>query len=208
MKPTFIIPYRNRKEHLQRLAPHLLPIGEVVVIEQADNRPFNRGKLLNIGFAIARETMDYCIFHDVDMIPIDPACYRYNPDAVTHLAGCCTQFGMKMPYPEYLGGVTMFNPIHFEDINGFSNDFWGWGGEDDDLRNRVLEKGIQISNYPGKFKSLYHRHNYEQKTHEANLTLLGQGPDFESGLSTLTYESITQFNFQFSPDIQAYSVIL
>jgi len=73
MRPTFIIPYRNRKEHLQRLAPHLLPIGEVVVIEQADNRPFNRGKLLNIGFAIARETMDYCIFHDVDMIPIDPA---------------------------------------------------------------------------------------------------------------------------------------
>jgi beta-1,4-galactosyltransferase 1 len=34
------------------------------------------------------------------------------------------------------GGATSFRPEVFEWINGYSNEFYGWGGEDDDILNR------------------------------------------------------------------------
>lgn len=47
----------------------------------------------------------------------------------------------------------------YEDVNGFHNDFWGWGGEDDDLSNRLSSKGYQIVHdltSSGRFHSLEH----------------------------------------------------
>lgn len=42
----------------------------IFIIEQsADGRKFNRGKLLNAGFDIARNDYDVFIFHDVDLLP-------------------------------------------------------------------------------------------------------------------------------------------
>ena len=41
-------------------------------IEQADDKPFNRGKLLNVGYTLACDNgCDYFVFHDVDMLPED-----------------------------------------------------------------------------------------------------------------------------------------
>ena len=39
----------------------------------------------------------------------------------------------RLPYATIFGGAEAFRKEHFEEINGFSNRFWGWGGEDDDL---------------------------------------------------------------------------
>lgn len=207
MKPTFIIPYRNRSEHLRRIADHLLKVGQVVVIEQSDNKPFNRGKLLNIGFQVADLADSYPVFHDVDMVPHDPTCYlNLDLSKVCHLAGKASQFKYQMPYAEYLGGITAFSRENFEQINGFSNDFWGWGGEDDDLRNRVLAAGLEIRNYQAKFLSLRHQHNYEAATHQANVERLKAGIDQKSGLSNLKYESIAEISFPFKAEIQAFSV--
>ena len=33
-------------------------------------------------------------------------------------------------------------------VNGFSNRFWGWGGEDDDMANRIFANDLYISRYP------------------------------------------------------------
>lgn len=32
-----------------------------------------------------------------------------------------------------VGGVLAIRMNHFYAVNGFSNEFWGWGGEDDDM---------------------------------------------------------------------------
>jgi hypothetical protein len=44
------------------------------------------------------------------------------------------------------------NIVHFfclvRLVNGFSNLFWGWGGEDDDMANRLRIKKLFISRYP------------------------------------------------------------
>ena len=45
-------------------------------------------------------------------------------------------FISSLPYKGLFGGAGSFTRAHFELINGFSNVFWGWGGEDDDLFQR------------------------------------------------------------------------
>jgi len=49
---------------------------------------------------------------------------------------------------------------HFQLVNGFSNVFWGWGGEDDDMANRIKAHGLHISRYPAnvaRYKMLTHK---------------------------------------------------
>ena len=36
----------------------------------------------------------------------------------------------------------------FQTVNGFSNKYWGWGGEDDDMSNRIKYHGFYISRFP------------------------------------------------------------
>lgn len=45
----------------------------------------------------------------------------------------------RLPYPTLFGGVTAIKREHFELVNGHSNKFFGWGGEDDDMFRRLLE---------------------------------------------------------------------
>jgi hypothetical protein len=78
---NIVVPYRNRESHLTRLLPHLalffardkadcaIPY-RVMVVEQDNGLPFNRGALKNIGFLLGRDESDYTCFHDVDLLPI------------------------------------------------------------------------------------------------------------------------------------------
>jgi hypothetical protein len=91
--------------------------------------------LLNIGFKAAKNMgCDYVVFHDVDMLPIDID-YSYS-DTPIHLATD------NIPFESYFGGITLFPTELFEKINGFSNLYWGWGFEDDDLRYRCVRYGV------------------------------------------------------------------
>lgn len=49
---------------------------------------------------------------------------------------------------------------HFVKVNGFSNLFWGWGGEDDDMSSRIKYNKLIISRYPAsiaRYKMLKHK---------------------------------------------------
>lgn len=39
-------------------------------------------------------------------------------------------------------------PKLFLQCNGYSNDFWGWGGEDDDMFKRVIAQQLRIVRFP------------------------------------------------------------
>jgi hypothetical protein len=47
-------------------------------------------------------------------------------------------------FEEYFGGVTMFPVEDFKKINGYSNKYWAWGYEDDDLLLRCKENEIEL----------------------------------------------------------------
>lgn len=155
-KLSIIIPYRNRAQHLAKFLKHyrpLFPKVEFLVIEQSIKGQFNRGLVKNIG--ALQSQANYFIFHDVDMLVQGPANYSC-PSNPTLLATNASQFGWKMPFPEYFGGVVAFSREHFEVINGYSNRFEGWGGEDNELYYRVLACGLQVEHRPHRYLSLPH----------------------------------------------------
>ena len=137
-----IVPYRNRYEHLNEFNPTIVSYLEsnnidfkIIIVEQDNAKLFNRGMLLNIGFKEAKNMgCDYVVFHDVDMLPVDVD-YSYS-DTPIHLATD------NIPFESYFGGITLFPSELFEKINGFSNLYWGWGFEDDDLRYRCIKNNI------------------------------------------------------------------
>ena len=116
---------------------------EIFIIEQSDDKPFNRGKLLNAGYKYALDKgCDYFVFHDVDMLP-DDVDYSYSNKPL-HLATHLQENDYETTFFDYFGGVTMFTKEDFKTINGFSNDYWGWGFEDDDLLIRCIESNLDI----------------------------------------------------------------
>ncbi|XP_046904355.1 beta-1,4-galactosyltransferase 1 [Hypomesus transpacificus] len=157
-KVAIIIPFRNREEHLKFWLYYLHPILQrqqldygVYVINQDDNEVFNRAKLLNVGYAEALKEYDYgCfIFSDVDLIPMDDRNTYKCFSQPRHLSVSMDKFGFRLPYNQYFGGVSSMSKEQYLKINGFPNNYWGWGGEDDDIYNRLNIKGMSISRPSG-----------------------------------------------------------
>ena len=42
----------------------------------------------------------------------------------------------RLPYIKIFGGVAAMTKEQFYAVNGYSNRYFGWGGEDDDMFNR------------------------------------------------------------------------
>lgn len=187
--PGIIIPYRDRKEHLASSAPILKQFGPVYVIEQIGKHPFNRGKLINVGFLEFRDNFYYFAAHDVDMIPQALGYYEYS-SIPCHIATQTEQFGYKMPYERYFGGVTLFPNDKFEQVNGFSNEFWGWGGEDDYLRRKIEAMSIPIKSRQCKFSSLTHSRQIDNTMRLANAKKAAGDIDWEDGLTSCKYEVV------------------
>jgi predicted glycosyltransferase involved in capsule biosynthesis len=206
-KLSIIVPYRDRESHLSQFIPHMENCPflegidyEILIVEQEEGKPFNRGKLLNIG-AIQSHTASYYCFHDVDMLPI-VSDYSYTT-VPTHLAAEAEQFGFKLPYQGYFGGVTLFDKHSFIKVNGYSNDYWGWGAEDDDVMFRCVARGVKVSRKNGRYKSLSHERKIAQDLYSENLKkffgfkndlnseVINQKIDLD-GLTTLEYEVLEE----------------
>jgi len=51
------------------------------------------------------------------------------------IAGC---WQCRLIYPTVFGGVISMPPDMFRKVNGYSLNFFGWGGEDDDMGDRYI----------------------------------------------------------------------
>ena len=162
---AIVVPYRDRADHLRQLIPHLRTFFErdklhrhiaysIHIVEPTDPGPFNRGRVKNAGFALARPQADYVCFHDVDYLPIW-ADYSYTPQPARLLWYGTT---LQENYERLFGGVIAFNCADFERVNGYSNDYWGWGYEDTDLLQRCQRGGLTIERRDGTFVALPHAH--------------------------------------------------
>jgi hypothetical protein len=145
------VPYRNREKHLNMFIPILSKFlnkkginHQFYIAHQTDDKLFNRGAMKNIAAKHAFDDgCDYVAFHDVDMLPENENCdYSYPIDYPTHISTKLSKYKYKLNYEQYFGGVVLFTKEQVEKTNGYSNDYWDWGMEDDDLFYRCIYENL------------------------------------------------------------------
>ena len=176
---AILIPFRNREQHLPVIVYHLHSFLKrhqihyrMFVVEQADKDPFNKGELINAGFKEIQKIFPYTcyIFQDVDLVPeddrIDYACKR----TPMHLAAVIDKFNYILHAGNSFGGVVSFKSNDYIRVNGFSNLFWAWGGEDDSLYQRVWLHGmtpLRDNMTIARYKMLKHANRQDTRTAQA-----------------------------------------
>jgi len=153
MEHLYIIcPYRAkadqqfRKDQLQKFLTHMKKYlteysnnYTIIVCEQNDDKPFNRGMLFNIGHLETKKILhinNINIFshQNVDCLPISVNYFNFN------------QFGFKdiYGYPGGLGAMYICNGEDYEKINGYPNNLWGYGADDKALLWRAQINNINV----------------------------------------------------------------
>ncbi|XP_029381058.1 beta-1,4-galactosyltransferase 2 [Echeneis naucrates] len=203
-KVAIIIPFRHRENHLKYWLHYLHPILRrqridygVYIINQLGEDTFNRAKLLNVGYTEALKDAEYdCfIFSDVDLIPMDDRNLYHCYDQPRHFAIAMDKFGFRLPYAGYFGGVSGLSKKQFLKINGFPNEYWGWGGEDDDIYNRITLNGMKVSRPDiriGRYRMIKHerdKHN-EPNPQRFNKIQNTKNTMKKDGISSLTYRLV------------------
>ncbi|XP_060708471.1 beta-1,4-galactosyltransferase 3-like [Hemiscyllium ocellatum] len=196
-----LVPHRHREQHLKYLLYYLHPMLQkqqlqyrIYIIHQAGNTTFNRAKLLNVGFKEAMKDTDWeCLYcHDVDLIPEDDRNLYTCEKNPKHASVAMDKFGYKLPYKMYFGGVSAFTPDQYMKINGFPNNYWGWGGEDDDIASRIFLNGMLIvrpAMHLGRYKMIKHLHDKGNAENPKRFNLLAKTKRSwkEDGMNGLDY---------------------
>ena len=155
MKLGVCVPYRNRESHMREFIPTISNYLEKQGIEyqiyfghQIDDKLFNRGAMKNVAAEWAfKDGCDYIVWHDIDMIPEEGCDYSFPDKNPIHIATNISQMDYELKYEEYFGGAVIFSKEQVEKTNGYSNDYWDWGMEDDDLFWRCVLEGYANESY-------------------------------------------------------------
>ncbi|KAH9519817.1 Zinc finger protein containing five transmembrane domains [Bulinus truncatus] len=199
-KVAVIVPYRDREVHLKIFLLHMHPFLQrqnveysIVVVEQEEGLPFNRGLLLNVGFVESLKIHDFScfIFHDVDLLPLDDRIIYSCSDEPVHLSAIIDTHSNKLMYQNIFGGASMLTKDMMDKVNGFSNVYFGWGGEDDDMSYRVRSHGMMIVRYaPEIAKYTMLRHAKEDQEDRTSLFSSSKKRIHYDGLNTLKYQLV------------------
>ncbi|XP_066932978.1 beta-1,4-N-acetylgalactosaminyltransferase bre-4-like [Clytia hemisphaerica] len=200
---AIVIPFRDRDEHLAIFLRQMHSIlrrqeyaYRILVIEQVDEYPFNRGKLMNVGFKEAlklSKAFSCFVFHDVDLIPEDDRNDYGCPTSPRHMSYAIDKFNYILPYPGIFGGVEAFLKVHFERVNGFPNDYWGWGAEDDCLYKRTIQNGFTLtrpSKQVGRYKMIKHASSKGAPPNRHDKLNNARAQFQTDGLSSLQYKVV------------------
>lgn len=149
-KLAVLVPFRDRFEELLEFIPHMynflnkqkIPF-HIFIVQQKDNNRFNRASLINVGFIYTEKEYDYIAMHDVDLLPLnDNLKYDYPIAAPIHISS--PQTHPKYHYDTFIGGILLVKKEHYKLVNGMSNNYWGWGLEDDEFYVRLKDANLTV----------------------------------------------------------------
>lgn len=84
----------------------------------------------------------------------------------------------------------------YQKINGFPNNYWGWGGEDDDIYNRLASKGMSISRASGdigKCRMIRHDRDKQNDPNPQRFDRIAHTREtmHRDGINSLTYSVVS-----------------
>jgi hypothetical protein len=172
-KVAIIIPFRDpvanggpRTEQLKQIVSYFhaymktyenkVEKWKIFIAEQSkDGFKFNRGRLLNYAAKIAiKQGFDTLIFHDVDLLPSYLLHEWYISKPIKkigyHIAKCWTERYGGLGFDTFASGIISVRVDDFIKADGFPNVYWGWGYEDVELGNRLMNNRVKIIGPTGK----------------------------------------------------------
>ena len=206
-----VVPYRRRPEQLKVFVPalraHLAKqdiMFEIYIIEQLGTSKFNRGSMMNIGFVEssrgkASDYYDCIVLHDVDLIPVIAEntynCMEDKKESAIQISSVIDKDFNMIPAAE--GGVNLVKANAFFHANGFSNRFFGWGGEDNDFGTRLRDVGFPMKRRAkelGQYRSLKTGHNRSPGQSDDRFKILDYTSKLRplEGLTTLQYRLLSR----------------
>ncbi|KAK4470830.1 hypothetical protein MN116_006347 [Schistosoma mekongi] len=211
---TIIFVCKGRWKQLNNTLSTLIPLLQrqhlcyrIFVIDQEDDGLLNKAAMFNVGFVEARKRFNFncVIFHDADLIPLDDripyGCDEEVKRHAVHLSVGVSTWNYMLPYRSLIGGVLKISIEHFIMINGYSNSYWGWGGEDDDLEIRLKASNINyvhINSSIGRYLAQPHAQQIRsQLPTRIALLYAAKSRMFYDGLNSLTYRITTYSENQY-----------
>lgn len=126
---AIIVVYRQREKQLNAFLTYIHNFlrkqqihYRIFIIEQFDQKPFNRATLFNIGSVYAHRYNFPClILHDVDLFPMNLGNLYVCPKRPRHMCSSLDKFRFNLPYEGLFGGVVAIETNLFQYVNGMSN---------------------------------------------------------------------------------------
>ncbi|XP_050518661.1 beta-1,4-galactosyltransferase 2-like [Diabrotica virgifera virgifera] len=195
-KSAIIVPYRDRPYQLNIFVNYMHWYLQqqqlhyrIFIVNQNDSLPFNRAKMLNYGAKLAIKMKYHClILHDVDLIPINSRNIYACSKMPRHMSSSLDSFRYNLPYLTLFGGAVSITSDQYLKVNGMSNEFFGWGGEDDDFYRRLVSNNLEPCRFSpevSKYTMLSHK---KEKASENRFKTLERTKDNNKldGLSSLS----------------------
>lgn len=177
------IPYRGMPKSKQRMLQILESFSDdkdvqFQIVEQSeDGRRFNLGKMINVGFDLfskASDTDDWTyFFHPIDLFP-KQGFAPYRSGAELLLQNKIDICSYNIPEKDLHYRSCSYRPDAYRKFNGYTNNFWGWGAEDDEFFNRVRMTNLRM----GHIKLLFDTWCEVKEDHEPD----HPSPDYILGL--------------------------
>nr|CDS32784.1 beta 14 galactosyltransferase 4 [Hymenolepis microstoma] len=220
--PRFLIvvPAKDRRQDLLQfllyMPSYFCHLGvrvDILVVEQISKGSFNKGLLFN---AAIREVdrassssnphdrlagYDCFAFHDIDKLPVyDKVPYVCKSGPHCLMTERRYENGFSRSYSTFLGGIVMFTREQLEKMNGASNSFLNWGGEDDDLWNRANLAKMTVYR-PKPEEGIFYEFgiNHKRVVNPDRFKLLATGNNYqrmmEDGLKQANYKLVERVDY-------------
>ncbi|CAK1582708.1 unnamed protein product [Parnassius mnemosyne] len=196
---AIVVPYRDRAELLRSFLVYMHSFlrrqyihYRIYVVEQVDSQPYNRAKLINIGAVTAMRAGYPClILHDIDLLPIKVANIYACTKQPRHMSSTVNKFSFVLPYLKLFGGVTAIIANQFKNINGMSNRYFEWGGEDDDFYARLESHKLKLCRFEPETSEYHEIAPRLQRKRNVRMQQSRFPEDIaEDGLSSLKYTEV------------------
>ncbi|CAH8853867.1 unnamed protein product [Trichobilharzia szidati] len=194
----------NRWEQLNTILPNLISILQkqhlcyrIFVIEQEETTLINKAMLMNIGFIEAMKLFHFAciVFHDTDLNPLNDripyGCDEQTTLTPVHLGVALDTRNFTLLYDTLIGGVLKISVEHFLTVNGYSNSYWGWGQEDDDMEIRLKTANIQYIHADesiARYQAIPHSQQSQSMVSE-HVKLL------KTAVCRMPYDGLTSLNY-------------